>query len=98
MTSSTKAVTRYGTRYGITTRQRLAEVEATQKKKYECPSCKQKKVKRVCKGIWQCRKCGTKFAGRAYAVSKKIKIKDELVNVREIKGKKHKEEPEEEEE
>lgn len=81
MAKHAKGPKRYGTRYGKTIRRKLGEVEAMQKKLYECPECKQEKVKRLAAGIWQCRKCGIKFAGNAFSVSKKIKIKEEVIDV-----------------
>jgi len=57
---------RFGTRYGLTIRQRILAVEKKQKKKYECPSCTKQNVKRVAKGIWSCRTCKHTFAGGAY--------------------------------
>lgn len=57
---------RFGTRYGITVKQKVLAVEKKQKKKHECPSCLKKTVKRVAKGIWQCRKCSHKFTGKAF--------------------------------
>ncbi len=70
------SIKRFGARYGGSIKARFGKVENRQKASYECPSCKAKKVKRVSIGIWQCRKCSTKLAGRAYSVSKKIVIKE----------------------
>ncbi|OIO65969.1 hypothetical protein AUJ68_01705 [Candidatus Woesearchaeota archaeon CG1_02_57_44] len=64
------AIKRYGSRYGRKTRHRLDAVETLQKAKYECPACNQIAAKRVSAGIWECRKCQTKFAGGAYQVKK----------------------------
>jgi len=58
---------RFGARYGRKIRKRVSEIEKKQRKKQTCPYCKKKKaVKRVSSGIWQCTKCNTKFAGKAY--------------------------------
>jgi large subunit ribosomal protein L37Ae len=57
---------RFGARYGVKLRKKVSMVEAEQRKHHECPSCKQPKVARDAKGIWNCKKCGYKFAGRAY--------------------------------
>jgi len=57
---------RFSARYGVRTRTQIRNVEITQKQKHICPSCGDKKVKRVGTSIWQCRKCGGKFAGGAY--------------------------------
>lgn len=66
---------RYGSRYGARLRKKINLVEDIQKKSSICPSCATEAVKRVAKGIWQCRKCKYKFAGGTYAPSKK---KEEL--------------------
>lgn len=57
---------RFGVRYGGRLRFKVSEIEKKQKKKYECPSCKKTKLARSAKGIWQCKKCNYKMAGKAY--------------------------------
>lgn len=57
---------RFGVRYGGRIRQKVAEIEKKAKAEYECPSCKKPKLTRVTKGIWQCKKCCYKMAGKAY--------------------------------
>ena len=58
---------RLGSRYGVRARTKLRNVEIIQKAKHICPSCGHLKVKRISTSIWQCKKCGAKFAGGAYA-------------------------------
>lgn len=57
---------RFQARYGVRARTRVRDVEIQQKKKYKCPKCGQKSVKRYGTSIWTCKKCGYKFAGGAY--------------------------------
>jgi len=57
---------RYGARYGLRVRKVTMNIEKQQKAKHECPQCSHMAVKRVSKGIWECRKCGYKFAGGAF--------------------------------
>ncbi len=57
---------RFGARYGIRARKRIAGVEATQRMRHSCPQCNHRAVKRVSSGIWECRHCDLKFAGGAY--------------------------------
>ncbi len=64
-----KSVKRFGPRYGLTIRLRLAKVEAEQKKLHKCPYCNANRVKRLSLGIWQCKKCKAKFTGKAYTIS-----------------------------
>ena len=52
-------------------------VETEQRKLHKCPYCSKVAVKRVSLGIWQCRKCNVKFAGKAYSITRKIVAKDE---------------------
>ena len=57
---------RFQARYGVRARTRLRNVELVQRAKHNCPSCGHQRVKRVSTSIWQCGKCGIKFAGGAY--------------------------------
>lgn len=69
MTKRTKKVGsagRFQARYGVRARTKIRNVEIQQKTKHICPSCGHKKVKRMGTSIWQCKKCGAKFAGGAY--------------------------------
>ncbi len=69
--SSTKVVKstgRFGVRYGLTIRRRVLEIEKNQRKKQKCPYCGRLKAKRISFGIFECKKCNTKFTGKAYEV------------------------------
>lgn len=57
---------RFQARYGVRARTRIRNVEIIQKTKHFCPGCGHQKVKRISTSIWQCEKCGVKFAGGAY--------------------------------
>ncbi len=90
---------RFGSRYGRKTRHKFARVEAEQRKGHKCPYCSEPKVKRIAAGIWNCRKCGAKFTGKAYTVPKKVVIRQEAAReeiLEESKEEKKEEKPEEE--
>jgi large subunit ribosomal protein L37Ae len=57
---------RFGPRYGTKVRKRVLEIEQKMRRFHKCPKCGASKVKRVATAIWQCRRCGVKFAGAAY--------------------------------
>jgi large subunit ribosomal protein L37Ae len=57
---------RFGSRYGKKVREKVSEIESIEKRRHVCPRCNMPYVKRVSSGIWQCKKCGTKFTGLAY--------------------------------
>jgi len=63
------AAGRYGSRYGQHIKRKIAKIEVKQRKKQECPFCG-KTVKRASKGIWECKKCGKRFAAHAYFIEK----------------------------
>jgi len=57
---------RFGARYGKGVKKRVTEIEKIQRKKHACPHCLRPGMKRLASGIWTCRKCGLKIAGKAY--------------------------------
>jgi large subunit ribosomal protein L37Ae len=57
---------RFGCRYGRFVRKRIADIEAISGSLHRCPQCDMESVQRRGTGIWECRKCGFKFAGGAY--------------------------------
>ena len=57
---------RFGPRYGRFIRKRVNEVEKVSRATHTCPRCDTVSVRRKGTGIWECRKCGFKFAGGAY--------------------------------
>jgi len=63
---------RFGSRYGLRLRSKVAKVEKEQKALQECPYCLKKSVKRVAVGIWYCKKCKSKFSGSAYRIRNAI--------------------------
>ena len=90
MAVSAKSTKRFGSRYGVTIRNKFGKIEAAQRAMYDCPSCGAKRVKRLNAGIWQCKKCGHKVAGRAFTLSKDISIKEAVATGDDIFGSKKK--------
>lgn len=78
---------RFGVRYGRTLREKFGNIEREQRKLHKCPYCFLSKVKRVAAGIWNCRKCGITFTGKAYTLSKKRKITGVTAEEAEAMGK-----------
>jgi len=60
------SVARFGARYGRKIKQKVLDIEKKQKKIHKCPFCNKTQVRRIALGIYQCKKCNTKFAGKAY--------------------------------
>ena len=61
-----KSAGRFGAKYGKSVRDYLNAVESKQRKKQKCPFCGKLGVKRMSKGVWNCGKCGKKFASDTY--------------------------------
>lgn len=76
-TEKIKSIKRFGARYGRTVKYKFGKIENEQRKKHKCPYCNAIKVRRVAVGIWNCRKCGAKFTGKAYSIKKKITFRKE---------------------
>jgi large subunit ribosomal protein L37Ae len=47
-------------------RKRVTDIERISRALHRCPKCDMESVARKGTGIWECRKCGYKFAGGAY--------------------------------
>jgi large subunit ribosomal protein L37Ae len=72
------SIKRFGSRYGRKVKEKLAKIEEEQHKLHKCPYCRHTKVKRLAAGIWYCKKCKTKFTGKAYSIKKKITFEEEV--------------------
>ncbi|MCW4012207.1 MAG: 50S ribosomal protein L37ae [Candidatus Bathyarchaeota archaeon] len=59
-------------RGGATLRKRYGRIMTSLHTYHKCPSCASPSVKRESVGLWECRKCGHKFAGGAYTPSTKV--------------------------
>ena len=57
---------KYGPRYGRKTRKNVKKIESETKSRHKCPRCGKLSLKRTSTGVWECSKCGAKFAGGAY--------------------------------
>lgn len=52
--------------YGKSIRERETDAKKRSAMRYKCPSCSRTSVKRKSYGLWECRKCGVKFASASY--------------------------------
>jgi len=68
-TKKVKSAGRFGPRYGRRMRVRISAIDKSKNGNYVCPTCTAPRVNREAAGIWECRKCGIKFAGGAYTPS-----------------------------
>jgi large subunit ribosomal protein L37Ae len=60
------------TRGGATLRKRYIRIMDSLNRYHKCPSCASIRVKRESVGLWECRKCGHRYAGGAYTPSTKV--------------------------
>ncbi|MEW5997008.1 MAG: 50S ribosomal protein L37ae [Candidatus Micrarchaeota archaeon] len=56
-------------KFGRKIRKLYEKAEESRKKRYECPRCGKRSVKRVSYALWECRSCGARIAGAAYSLS-----------------------------
>jgi large subunit ribosomal protein L37Ae len=71
---------RFGTRYGKKLKDKIGKIEEERRLGNKCPYCHKPKIKRIAAGIWECTKCRSKFAGKAYSIGeKKITVAVEAV-------------------
>lgn len=61
-----KSIKRFGPRYGRRNKLLFGQIEEQQRRLHKCKYCKKLAVKRISSGIWECKKCGTVFTGKAY--------------------------------
>lgn len=54
---------KFGARYGKKIREDILKIGRPPK---TCPNCFKPTLKRVSAGVWLCRSCNLKFAGKAY--------------------------------
>lgn len=59
---------RFGVRYGLKIRKNVLSVDKLKRGQKNCPKCLKPAIKRESAGIWHCKYCGLKVAGRAYQV------------------------------
>jgi large subunit ribosomal protein L37Ae len=57
---------KYGARYGRKVKKKILSVETAKNRESACPACLDKGIKREASGVWVCKKCGLKVAGKAY--------------------------------
>lgn len=72
---------RFGVRYGVTVRKRIADIEAVAKGRHECPKCKAVAMSRKANGIWFCNHCGAILASSSYMPTKPVVVRREVAEV-----------------
>ncbi len=55
-----------GARYGLRIRRRVGELDRMRSLDSACPRCATVTVRRVSSGVFECRRCQTRFASGAY--------------------------------
>ncbi len=58
-----------GPRYGIRLRRRVLDLDRARGASAACPRCSTVTIDRVASGVFECRRCGTRFASGAYLFS-----------------------------
>ncbi len=55
-----------GPRYGIRIRRRVLDIDRARGKAAACPHCSTVTLARVASGVYECRRCHTRYASGAY--------------------------------
>jgi large subunit ribosomal protein L37Ae len=55
-----------GPRYGIRIRRRVVDIDRARSHPAACPRCATVTLRRVASGIFECSRCGTRYASNAY--------------------------------
>ncbi len=55
-----------GPRYGIRIRRRVLDIDRARRRPAACPRCSTVTLHRVASGIFECSRCGVRFASNAY--------------------------------
>jgi large subunit ribosomal protein L37Ae len=55
-----------GPRYGIRIRRRVLDLDRQRAKSAACPRCSTITIHRVASGVFECRRCGVRYASGAY--------------------------------
>ncbi len=55
-------------RFGASIRKLHDKAIKSKRTRYECPRCHKLKVRRTSNAVWNCKSCGTVFAGGAYSL------------------------------
>ena len=55
-----------GPRYGIRIRRRILEIDTVKSARSRCPKCATVTVERVASGVFECHRCGRRFASGSY--------------------------------
>ena len=58
----------FGVRYGLKNVKKYAAIARNQKRVLVCAKCDYPALRRICAGIWACKKCRIKIAGGAYSL------------------------------
>jgi large subunit ribosomal protein L37Ae len=56
-----------GPRYGIRIRRRVLDIDKQKTARSACPKCSTVTIQRVASGVYECSRCGNRFASGAYA-------------------------------
>ena len=74
---------RFGTRYGKSTREKVSRTESLVRRSIKSPFCNKNTVRRLSSGLWECKKTGIKFTGKAYTFDPKEFLPKSLSNKQE---------------